>query len=176
MRILVLFAAALVLAGCEALTGQGNVYKLPVDRVYQKLMAAPAKPPGGGPFGKLEIQTSGKRNESVEWATNRGRVSLCVASLKSLDAERTRIDLSCNMGNSAIEAMQAKLIRNLVIEFVDAALKDRPYDHEKAKLAVVASSWPADVAAHGNMGTAAAEALEMERKMSEINRRANSGR
>ena len=176
MRVLVLLAAATALAGCEALTAQGNVYKLPVERVYQKLLAAPPKPSGSGPFGTLEIQTAGKRNESVEWATNRGRVSLCVASLKSLEAERTRIDLSCNMGNSAIEGMQAKLIRNRVIEFVDATLKDRPYDHEKAKLAVVAASWPADVAAHGSMGTAAAEALEMDRKMSELNRRANSGR
>jgi len=176
MRVLVLFAAAMSLAGCEALTGQANVYKLPVDRVYQKLMAAPVKPSGSGPFGTLEIQTTGTRNASVEWATNRGRVPLCAASLKSLEAERTRIDLSCRFGDSAIEGMQAKMIRNRVIEFVDATLKDRPFDSESAKLAVVAASWPADPAAHGSMGTAAAEALEMQRKMQEEIRRVNSAR
>ena len=174
MRILVLCVAALPLAGCEAFTTQANVYKFPVARTYQKLMAAEIRPSGSGPFGRLDMQTTGKRNELVEWNVKGNSAPLCVASLKAVDAERTRIDLSCKMGEGAIAGLQAKMIRNRAIEFVDATLKDRPFDSKSAQLASVAASWPADPALKdANLGTAAAEALEMDRKMSELTR-ANS--
>ena len=131
MRIFVLFAAAMSLAGCEAFSGPANVYKLPVARAYQKLMAVDIKPSGNGPFYRLDIQTTGKRNELVEWTLKGNSVPYCVASLKSLDADRTRIDLSCKRGEGAIAGIQAKLTRNRVIELVDATLKDRPFDSQK---------------------------------------------
>jgi hypothetical protein len=177
MRIFVLCAAAISVAGCDALTSKANVYKLPVARAYQKLMAVDIKPSGTGPFYRLDIQTTGKRNELVEWAIKGHNAPYCVASLKSLDAERTRVDLSCKRGEGAIAGMQAKLTRNRVIELVDATLKDRPFDSKSADLAAVAASWPEDPATKdANLGTAAAEALEMDRKMSEDIRRISAQR
>lgn len=171
MRIFVLCAAALSLAGCEAMSGQANVYKLPVARTYQTLMAAEIKPSGTGPFGRMEMQVTGKRNELVEWTVKGSSVALCVASLKSVDAERTRIDLSCKMGEGAIAGLQAKLIRNRAIEHVDATLKDRPFDPKSAEIAAVVASWPADPALkNANLGTAAAEALEAHREASALMR------
>ncbi len=181
MRIFLLFAAALSLAGCEALSGQANVYKLPVARAYQKLMAAEIKPSGTGPFGRLEIQTTGKRNELVEWTVKGHSSPYCTVSLKSVDAERTRLDVSCMRGEGAIAGLQAKLMRNRAIELVDATLKDRPFDSKSAEIAAVAASWPADPATKdANLGTAAAEALEAHRQAAQdvrqMSPRANSSR
>jgi len=71
------------------------------------------------------------------------------------------------------------MIRNRVIELVDATLNDRPFDPQKADGAT-AAFWPEDVIDHGNLGTAAAMALEMERQMTEVLRQvsppAGSGR
>src|SRR5258708_7774680 len=60
LKIFVLFATTLSLAGCDELFGKPNVYKLPVARAHEKLMAAVIKPSGSGPFGRLEIETSGR--------------------------------------------------------------------------------------------------------------------
>jgi hypothetical protein len=154
-----------------------------VARAYQKLMAVTIEPSGNGPFVRLETETSGKRNESVEWIATGSHASLrCIASLTPLEAERTRIDVSCNGRSAAAGAMVGllmKMIRNRVIELVDATLKDRPFDPQKADGAT-AAFWPADVIDHGNLGTAAAKALEMERQMTEVLRQvsppAGSGR
>ena len=135
-------------------------------------MAAEIKPSGTGPFGRLDIQTTGKRNELVEWTAKGHSAPLCFATLKSVDAERTRIDLSCRMGEGAIAGLQAKLMRNRAIELVDATLTDRPFDPQKAEIAAVAASWPADPATKdANLGTAAAEALEAHRQAAEDVRR-----
>ena len=170
MKVSVLCAAALSLAGCDELFGKPNVYKLPVARVHEKLMAAVIKPSGSGPFGRLEIETSGRRYVSVEWAAKGSRTgNLCSASLKPLEAEKTLVDISCKDGGpstGAAAGLFANMIRARVIELVDATLKDRPFDPQKA-LGATASSWPADVIDHGNMATAATKALEMQRQMAE---------
>ena len=168
MKISVLLAAALPLAGCDELFGKPNVYKLPVARVHEKLMAAPIKPSGTGPFGRLEIETSGRRYVSVEWSVKGSRAgNLCAASLKPLEAEQTLVDVSCKeYAGGAASGLLAKLIRARVIELVDATLKDRPFDPQKANGAT-AVSWPDDVIDHGNMNTAATKALEMQRQMAE---------
>jgi hypothetical protein len=169
MRVLVLFAAAMSLAGCEAFSSQANVFDMPVARAYQKLMAVSIKPSGKGPFYRLEIEALGKRNETVEWVIKgRPTESICVASLKSKDAEQTRIDISCRDRGGAEGGLLAKMIRNRVIELVDATLKDRPFDPQKAELGATAATWPADVIDHGNLGTAAAKALQMERETAEL--------
>ena len=174
VKIFVVFAAALSLAGCDELFGKPNVYKLPVARVHEKLMAAVIKPSGSGPFGRLEVETSGRRYVSVEWALKGSRTgNLCSASLKPLEAEQTLVDISCKDGGpseGAAAGLYAIMIRARVIELVDATLKDRPFDPQKATGAT-ASSWPADVIDHGNMATAATKALEMERQMAEDIRR-----
>ena len=167
-RVLILCAAAVSLAGCDALFGKPNVYKMPVPRAYQKLMAASIKPSGNGPFYRLETQTAGNRNQSVEWTAKGSHAAhKCVASLTSLEAEQTRVDVSCK-GNSpsdgAAAGLVVKMIRKRVIELVDATLKDRPFDPQKADGAT-AYSWPDDVIDHGNLATAAAKAIEMDREM-----------
>jgi hypothetical protein len=65
----------------------------------------------------------------------------------------------------------AKLTRVRVIELVDATLRDRPFDPKKAADGSTAAFWPRDVIDHGTIGTAAAKALELERRMAEETRR-----
>jgi hypothetical protein len=81
LKVLVVCAAALSLAGCEALWGTPNFFKLPVARVYDKLSAVAIKPSGTGPFGRLEIETSGRRYQYVEWTSKKTRPAL-FASLR----------------------------------------------------------------------------------------------
>ena len=172
LKVFVVVAAAMSLAGCEALNGAPNVYKMPVARAYQKLMAATIKPSGNGPFYRLEIETSGKRNALVEWSSKRSQDgAICSASLKPLDAEQTRIDISCKGGEGVTDGLMAKLTRVRVIELVDATLRDRPFDPKKAADGSTAAFWPKDVIDHGTIGTAAAKALELERQMAEETRR-----
>ena len=170
MKVFVLLAVAIFLAGCDVLIGTPNVYKLPVARAYQKLMAVTIKPSGNGPFYRLETESSGKRNQSVEWTAKGSHAGFrCVASLTPLEAERTRMDVSCQGGGAsdgAAAGLVVKMIRNRVIELVDATLKDRPFDPKKADGAT-ADFWPKDVIDHGNSATAAAKALEMDRQMAE---------
>ena len=179
MKIFVLFAAAMSLAGCEALTGTPNVYKMPVARSYHKLMNVAITPSGNGPFGRLDVDTTGDRNKLVEWTVKASRAKpLCTALLKPQDAEQTRIDISCNeLGGGAESGLVAKMMRNRVIELVDATLKDRPFDPKKALDGSTASNWPKDVIDHGNFGTAAAKALEMDRQMAlDLQQMRNSSR
>ena len=168
MKVVVLFAAAISLAGCDALGGKADVYKMPVARAYHKLMNVAITPSGKGPFGRMEVETTGKRNALVEWTIKGSRADpVCTASLKPLEAEQTRIAISCKGGDSPAAGIYAKLIRNRVIELVDATLKGRPYDPKKAEDGATAAFWPKDVIDHGNLGTAAAKALEMDRKVAE---------
>jgi hypothetical protein len=169
MKVFVLFAAAMSLAGCEAITGTPNVYKMPVARAYHKLMNVAIAPSGKGPFGRMDVDTTGDRNKVVEWTVKGSRAGpLCTASLKPQETEQTRIDVSCNaLGDGAESGLAAKMIRNRVIELVDATLKDRPFDPKKASDGTTAAFWPKDVIDHGNFGTAAAKALEMEQRMAQ---------
>ena len=168
IRIFVLFAAAMSLAGCEAITGTPNIYKMPVARAYHKLMNVAIAPSGKGPFGRLDIATAGDRNKVVEWTVKGRPEPLCTASLKPADGEQTRVDVSCKaVGDGAGAGITANLIRNRVIELVDATLKDRAFDPKRADEGATAANWPKDVIDHGTIGTAAAQALEMERKMAQ---------
>ena len=170
-------SAAISLAGCDALTGKADVYKMTVARAYHKLLNAEITPSGKGPFGRLEIETTGKRNELVEWTVKASRADpVCVATFKSLEAEQTRVAISCKGGDGPGDGLMAKLIRTRVIEHVDATLKGRPYDHKKADDGSTAAMWPKDVIDHGNLGTAATKALEMERRMAEESRQVSRNR
>jgi hypothetical protein len=171
-KVFVLCAVALPLAGCDFF-GKPNVYKMPVARAYQKLMAVTIKPSGNGPFYRLDTDTAGNRNKSVEWTAKGSHARhFCVASLTPLEAEQTRVDVSCkgsSPSDGAAAGLVVKMIRKRVIELVDATLKDRPFDPQKAD-GSTAAFWPDDVIDHGNMATAAARALEMDREMGELNR------
>jgi hypothetical protein len=168
MKVFVLFAAAMSLAGCELPFGKPNVYKMPVARAYHKLMNVDITPSGKGPFGRLDIATTGERNKLVEWTVKGSPQYLCAASVKPQDAEQTLVAISCNArGDGAESGIAAKMMRKRVIELVDATLKDRPFDPKKASEGTTAAFWPDDVIDHGNFGTAAAKALEMDRQMAE---------
>jgi hypothetical protein len=177
MKVVVVCAAAISLAGCDAFGGKADVYKMPVARAYHKLMNAAITPSGKGPFGRLEIDITGIRNQLVEWTIKASRSDpLCTASLKPVDAEQTRIAISCKGGDGPADGMLAKLLRSRVIEHVDATLKNRPFDPGKADDGATAAAWPKDVIDHGNLGTAAAKALEMDRKTAEDFRQVSRNR
>jgi hypothetical protein len=165
-KFLCLFGAAISLAGCDDLVQKAYDYKMPASTAWQKLTAAPVNPSGKGPFGRLAMEMSGKKNELVEWKIKGSSTALCTAGLKPREGEQTRVDVSCrDFGDGAGAGITATLIRNAVIEFVDATLRDRPYDPMKAEDGFTAARWPKDVIDHGTIGTAAGRALEMERKM-----------
>ena len=165
MRVFVVCAAAISLAGCDDLVQKPYVYRMPVATAHQKLMTAAVKPSGKGPFGRLEIETSGKKNELVEWSIKGSLTgALCNASLKP-QGEQTRIDVSCKNRGGAEGGIVATLTRNRVIELVDATLRNRPYDPKSAEDGAMAARWPKDVIDHGTLATAAGKALEMERQM-----------
>jgi hypothetical protein len=161
MKIVVLFAAAIALAGCDDLVEKPYVFKLPAAKAYDKLMAAPVTPV----FGRQTIEITGKKYELVEWTT-KGFGSLCNASLKPQGADKTRVDISCkDYGEGAAAGIATTMRRNRLIELVDATLRDRPYDPKKAQDGHMAARWPKDVIDHGTLGTAAGKALEMDRQM-----------
>lgn len=163
MRIWTIAAGATLLAGY----GEGNVYDMPVADAYAKLANLRVEPSGAGPFGRLATTTTGSGGRTVTWsASGTFAARRCVATLSPVETARTRIDLTCNGGSpssGAAAGLEINQTRKAVIELIDAKLTDRPYDPRRAQGAT-AAFWPADVVDHGNIGDAAATALEMDRQ------------
>jgi hypothetical protein len=161
-------ASALLLAGCSG----GNVYDMPVGEAYAKLANLRVLPSNDGPFGRLNTTTTGS-GRTVTWSASGSMASRrCVATLSPVEPARTRIDLTCNgggAGSGAAAGLETNQTRKAVIEMIDAKLTDRPYDPRRAQ-GSTAAFWPDDVVDHGDIGTASANALEMEREMREASR------
>lgn len=156
-------ASATLLAAC----GGGNVYDLPVGEVYAKLASLRVEPSNDGPFGRLATTTTGSGGRRVVWdASGTFATRRCEATLVPVEAERTRIDLSCggaSPSSGAAAGLETNYTRKAVIEMIDARLGDRPYDPRRAR-GSTAAFWPDDVVDHGDISDAAAKALEMDRE------------
>jgi hypothetical protein len=142
-----------------------NVYDMPAEIAYQKLVAAKVEPSGTGPFGRLDTTVSGSGQSTVEFSASGSMAALhCVATIVPEDTGKTRVDASCDgggAGNGAANGLFLKQIRNGFIELLDATLKDRAYDPERAQGAT-AARWPEDVIDHGDFNSAVSEAQRMD--------------
>ena len=163
MRNWTIAATAVLLAGC----GDGNVYDMPVGDAYAKLANLRVEPSGTGPFGRLATTTTGSGGRTVTWsASGTFAAHRCVATLSPVETARTRIDLTCggaSPSSGAAAGLEINQVRRAVIELIDAKLTGRHYDPRRAQGAT-AASWPADVVDHGDLRSATATALEMDRE------------
>ena len=154
-------AMSMLAAACDF---KGNVYPMTPQQAYDKLVSAPIERSGKGPFGMMEISASGDGSSTVRWGN--GYVTMCEANITPEGTDKSRIMAYCGAGGEGAAAgMTQALHRKAIIEHIDAALRGRPYD-PKLAYGTTAGLWPDDPRqADGSIGTAATEALKMERDM-----------
>ena len=160
-KLFVVPAVSLLAAACDF---NGNVYPMTPQQAYDKLVAAPIERSGKGPFGTLDIGASGDGSGTVRWGN--GFVTMCEANITPEGTDKSRIMAYCGAGGEGAAAgMTQALHRKAIIEHIDSALRGRPYDPSLA-YGSTAGSWPDDPRqADGSFGTAATDALKMERDM-----------
>jgi hypothetical protein len=158
-----LTALALVTSAC----GQGNLYPLPQDQAYAKLIEAKIVPSNKPPFGKLNIVAGGDGTSTVRWSVN--GMKMCEANIAAEGADKSRINAFCDGGGEGAAAgIMQNMYRNGIIELIDAALRGREFDPRLAS-GSTAASWPKDSRqADASLGGAATEALKMERDMKKM--------
>ena len=155
-------AVSLLAAACDF---KGNVYPMTPQQAYDKLVAAPIERSGKGPFGTMDISASGDGSGTVRWGN--GYTTMCEANITPEGTDKSRIMAYCGAGGEGAAAgMTQALHRKMIIEHIDSALRGRPYDPKLAYGGTTAGLWPDDPRqADGSLGTAAGEALKMERDM-----------
>ncbi len=141
-------------------------YPLSVADTYQRLSHANLTPGGGeGPFGRLTASVTGNGENTVEWTAHGSMAGFsCALHLNPIAATSTKVAVSCDgggAGSGAATGMLNTMIRDAVIEMVDATLNGRAYDAEKAKGAT-AYRWPEDVVHHAGMREAVGDAVKMQ--------------
>ena len=160
-KLLGLTALALATSAC----GQGNLYPLPTDQTYAKLVAAKILPSGTGPFGRLPIAVVGDGSSTIKYVVTDAGMKMCQANIAA-EGDKSRITAFCDKGGEgAAVALTQNLMRSRLIEHIDATLNGREFD-PKLAMGSTAGSWPKDERqAKGNIGTAMGDALQMERDM-----------
>jgi hypothetical protein len=146
-----------------------DVYPIPMSEAYTKLVHVDF---GEMSEGEKVLDTTktakGNGKNKVTWI-RKGDMSYqeCALELAPLsdDAAQTHITVTCQgggAGDGAAAGMVHNLMRDRVIERVDATLSNRPYDKDRAS--ATASRWPSD-GVDGSLATAQAEALRMDSEM-----------
>jgi hypothetical protein len=156
-------ALALLTTAC----GQGNLYPMPVDQAYAKLLTAKLPPSGKtGPFYKLPIVVTGDGASTVRWKIAESDLVMCEANVTAEGADKSRVNAYCGGGGEGAAAgISQAMTRSALIELIDATLRGRPYDQQLA-MGSTASGWPKDPRqADSSYAGAAAGALKMERDM-----------
>ena len=169
-------ALASLLAGCAA---EPDEYPLSRKQAYDKLLSARIASSGDGPFFRLRTTITGNVGSEVTYdALGDMAHRICHMHLTELEPQLTKVKVTCEgggAGEGAAAGMAHNMIRNRVIELVDATLKDRPFNPELAGGAT-ASRWPSD-GVDGSFAGAAGKALkqdaEMHRDIAEAEQAAN---
>lgn len=145
--------------------GQGNLYPMPADQAYAKLVDAKIERSGKGPFGTLAIAAVGDGSGTIKYMVSDAGMKMCEANIAA-EGDKSRITAFCDRGGEGAAAgMTQNLMRSRLIEHIDATLKGREFDPRLA-LGSTAGSWPKDPRQpNGSIGAAATEALKMERDM-----------
>ncbi|MBF9152731.1 hypothetical protein [Novosphingobium jiangmenense] len=163
-RLILGVALAGLLAGCAA---EPDEYPLSRKQAYDKLLSARIESSGDGPFFRLRTTITGNGGSEVTYdALGDMAHRICHMHLTELEPERTKVKVTCEgggAGEGAAAGMAHNMIRNRVIELVDATLKDRPFDPELAGGAT-AYRWPGD-GVDGSFAGAAGKALKQDAEM-----------
>lgn len=158
-----LIAALLALSAC----GKPDVYALTTDEAYRRLSAAELEPSGDGVFGRLETSVSGNSADEVTWAAGGAHAAYaCRLGLKKVDAAHTHVAVNCEGGSpssGAAAGLEHTMVRNRVIEMVDATLTGRAFNPQLAG-GTTAWRWPDD-GVDGSYANAAAGAIQMDAQM-----------
>ncbi|WP_295530313.1 hypothetical protein [Novosphingobium sp. Chol11] len=167
-----LIAAALLLAACSS----PDDYPIGLREAYSRLNAVNIPPAGDGVFFRLETTVSGNSADEVTW-TARGphAVYACRIGLEKIDDGRTHVLVDCDGGSpssGAAAGMTHNLIRNRVIEMVDATLTGRKFNPKLAN-GVTAARWPGD-GVGGSYASAADPANGMDADMRKVVREAEA--
>ena len=125
-------ASALALVGC----GKPDVYPISLRDAYTRLHVVEIPPSGDGPFFRLNTAVSGNGADEVVWAAS-GSMAMhtCTMTLSKIAAESTHVTVTCDggsAGSGAAAGMEHNMIRNRVIEMVDATLKGRAFNPDLA--------------------------------------------
>lgn len=162
-RIIAVAALAATVSACAA----PDEYPMSRQHAYEKLVAAKIVPGGNGPFFRLETDIRGNGLSEVTYdASGSMARHVCTMRLAALAEDRTKVAVTCEgggAGDGAAGGMVHNMIRNRVIELVDATLKGRPFDPELAG-GSTAYRWPDD-GVDGSFVGAAAQAVKMDADM-----------
>jgi hypothetical protein len=147
-----------------------DVYAMPMNEVYAKLVKVDFGPPEGAEDVLHTKKTArGNGSNRVTW-TQIGDMAAfeCKMDLAPLpdDAAKTHVTVTCGgggAGDGAAAGMVHNMMRNAYIERVDATLTGRPFDKQLA-VGSTASGWPDD-GVDGSLATAQVKALEMDAEM-----------
>lgn len=160
LKVVVTLAFAGLLAGCA----EPDEYGMSRKDAYDKLMTAKIESSETGPFHRLVTTIDGNGGSEVTYdASGSMAHHACTMKLAELAADKTKVAVICQgggAGDGAAAGMVHHMIRNRVIELVDATLKGRPFDPQLAE-GSTAFRWPND-GVDGSIGTAAKDALKME--------------
>lgn len=125
-----------------------DVYELPIAEVYAKLAAADLGEANKPDFLTLETSNSGNGRDRLYWEkTSSHSYRKCRIDLTEIAEEpnHTHVAIACDTKSGT--AGLAKDVTNVVmraamIERIDAALTDRPFDADRATS--TASGWPGE--------------------------------
>ena len=169
MKLLAAGGFIVLAAGAVYFFGGGqsapDVYAMPVKQAYDTLRAAKIEPSGTGMYFRLATTVSGNgKNKVVFDGSGSHAHHNCEIALKPAeDPAETHVAVTCKgggAGDGAAAGMVHNMIRNRVIEMVDATLTGREFDPGRAQ-GLTAARWPGD-GVDGSLGGAMGEALKME--------------
>jgi hypothetical protein len=152
--------------------GEANVYPMSVQDTYSKLTGTKIESDYSGVLGKRDISISGNGENVVYWrASGAHATTRCQADLTPEGSSSTRINAYCDGGSlpsGAAAGMLHGMMRQRIIEHIDATLTDRPFDKNRAR-GQTAGLWPKDVRQpDASLGTAVNDAIKMDRDMKKM--------
>lgn len=158
LRTLAGLGPAMLLAGC----GAADEYAIPRKEVYLRLARIQMEPSPQAPFGNRPMDVRGNGLNRITFGADEDAPGFgCIADLAEPAPGRTKIKLTCHgaAGEGASDGMAHSMMRNSLIELIDASIDGRAYQPGYA--AATAAGWPGD----GNDGSYAgmvASAIKMD--------------
>jgi hypothetical protein len=124
----------------------GNVYQVPADQAYEKLMTMQMAKGKNAPFYNASVKAEGdKENRVIVWTARyvdpeTGNVSpramsKCIATIEDSSKGKSRINTNCENGGAEggaeMGAIAAGMQRLAMIEQIESELASRPYDRRR---------------------------------------------
>lgn len=150
-----------LLAGC----GAADEYSLARKDVYVKLARIAIEPSRTAPWGMIDFDVHGNGLDMLTFGAEEDAVGFgCTVRLRALAPDKTKIAVDCKKqtGGDAASGMLHVMLRNNLIEVIDATLDGRPVDQTRAS--ATAAGWPGD-GVDGSIGGAVGKSLKMDADM-----------